>query len=117
MWLMYQKRFKIATVSSFLIVPPGFALMCWFTQDEGLDMFVIIYMLFCFFFLRRIRNTLVAFFYCFFIFLLIHFYLENEIGLTQKNTPPFVLTTMNYIFAFFMFFCNIIAYKISSVGL
>jgi two-component system sensor histidine kinase/response regulator len=107
MWFMHRQYFKLATISSFLIVPPLIALVTWVSKDEGMAMFVINYMMFCFFFLRRVRNSLIAFVYCFIIFLIIHFKLEKDIGMVDYGTPNFNLTVFNYVVAFIMFFATL----------
>jgi two-component system, sensor histidine kinase and response regulator len=111
MWFMKKQYFAAATLISFLMVPPILAYTCWVSKDEGLDMFVINYMMFCFFFLRRFRNSLIAFVYCFAVFIIVHFKLESDIALKNGNTPVFVLTVFNYIVAFIMFFSTLALIK------
>lgn len=107
MWFMYKRYFKLATIFSFAVVPPLIALITWISREEGMAMFVIIYMMFCFFFLHKIKNSLIAFVYCFIVFLIIHFKLEKDIGMVDYGTPNFTLTVFNYVIAFVMFFSTL----------
>jgi hypothetical protein len=67
--LVYYKQFKLATISEFLVIPPLLSMVNRVTLDSGLDMFVVLYMLFCFFYLNRVKNVLFAFLYCFTFFM------------------------------------------------
>jgi two-component system, sensor histidine kinase and response regulator len=107
MFLMKKQFFKIATILSFLVIPPIIAVVTWFSKDEGMSMFVINYMMFCFFFLHKVKNSLIAFTYCFIVFLIIHFKIEKDISLNDFGTPSFTLTVFNYIVAFIMFFATL----------
>jgi signal transduction histidine kinase len=106
-WMMKKQYFTLATISSFLIVPPLFATVTWVSKDEGMSMFVVNYMLFCFFFLHKIKNSLIAFTYCFIIFLVIHFNLESNVTMIDFGSPNFNLTVFNYLVAFVMFFATL----------
>jgi two-component system, sensor histidine kinase and response regulator len=105
--MMKKQYFTLATISSFLIVPPLFALVTWVSKDEGMSMFVVNYMMFCFFFLHRVSNSLIAFTYCFIVFLVVHFKLESDVTMTDFGTPNFNLTVFNYVVAFVMFFATL----------
>lgn len=113
LWLMRQQFFKTATRSSFILVPPLLAFVNWATGDVGLEMFVVLYMMFCFFFLHRRANIMRAFAYCLLIFLVMHFKLSNYSLFEHPGSVYFILSLFTYISAFAMFFATMFLIKYS----
>jgi two-component system, sensor histidine kinase and response regulator len=111
MWVMHQQFFKAATICSFILAPPLFALVSWATKDDGMYLLIMLYMLFSFYFLNRLKNIVVAFLYCLAFFLLIHFKLEKEIGSSIAGTANFYLVISNYLVAFSLFFATLYLIK------
>jgi two-component system, sensor histidine kinase and response regulator len=114
--LVYYRQFKPATIFEFLIVPPLLLIVSKFTQDSGLDMFVVLYMLFCFFYLNQEKKVLFAFLYCLAFFMYMHFWVEKESFLSDKTSPGFPLSLFNYLSAFFMFFLTMYNIKYNLWG-
>ncbi len=102
--LVYYKQFTLATIFEFLVIPPLLSFVSQATLDSGLDMFVVLYMLFCFFYLNKVRNVLFAFLYCFTFFMYMHFWIDREAFFSDKTSPGFLLSLFNYLSAFFMIF-------------
>jgi two-component system, sensor histidine kinase and response regulator len=113
LWLMHRQFFKTATRSSFVMVPPLLAFVNWATGDAGLEMFVVLYMMFCFFFLHRKANIIRAFIYCLLIFLLMHFKLSNYALFERAGSVYFTLSLFSYMGAFAMFFATMFLIKYS----
>jgi two-component system, sensor histidine kinase and response regulator len=113
LWLMRQQFFKTATRSSFMMVPPILAFVNWATGDVGLEMFVVLYMMFCFFFLHRRANIIKSFVYCLLIFLLMHFKLSNYAIFERPGSIYFILSVFSYIGAFAMIFATMFLIKYS----
>jgi two-component system, sensor histidine kinase and response regulator len=111
MWIMHKQFFRIATISSFFLVPPLFALVSWATKDNGMDMFVLLYMMFSFFFLNQLKNIIIAFLYCLIFFLLIHFIFQKGFNYRLSNVPNLYLIIFNYLVAFLMFFATLYLIK------
>ncbi len=110
-WAMHKQLFKIATLASFIVIPPLLALVSWSSKDNGLDMFVLLYMMFSFFFLHRLKNIIMAFLYCLVFFLIIHFIFQKGFDYTQTNAANFYLIIFNYLIAFLMFFSSLYLIK------
>lgn len=113
LWLIRQQYFKTATRSSFILVPPLLAFVNWATGDAGLEMFVVLYMMFCFFFLHRRANIMRAFAYCLLIFLLMHFKLSKYSLFEHPGSIYFTLSLFTYVSAFAMFFATMFLIKYS----
>jgi two-component system, sensor histidine kinase and response regulator len=109
--LVYYKQFTLATICEFLVVPPLLTFVNEVTHESGLDMFVVLYMLFCFFYLNRPRNVLFAFLYCCFFFMYMHFWVEKYPFFPGKDSPGFMLSLFNYLSAFFMIFLTMYSIK------
>jgi len=113
LWLMYKGYFKAATRCSFILVPPTLAFVNWITGDAGLEMFVVLYMMFCFFFLHRPANILKSFGYCLLFFLLMHFKLGHYELFKNPNSIYFILSAFSYFSAFAMIFATMFLIKYS----
>lgn len=113
LWLIRQQYFKTATRSSFILVPPLLAFVNWATGDAGMEMFVVLYMMFCFFFLHRRANIMRAFAYCMLIFLLMHFKLSNYAIFQHPGSVYFLLSVFTYVSAFAMIFATMFLIKYS----
>jgi two-component system, sensor histidine kinase and response regulator len=113
LWLMHHQYFKLATRSSFIVVPPILALANWLTNDAGLEMFVVLYMMFCFFFLHRRSNIIRAFVYCLFFYVLMHFKLSNYAVFERPGSVYFILSAYSYLGAFAMIFATMFLIKYS----
>jgi two-component system, sensor histidine kinase and response regulator len=113
LWLMHRQYFKTATRGSFLLVPPILALANWLTHDAGLEMFVVLYMMFCFFFLHRVANIIRAFVYCLAFYLLMHFKLSSYSVFEQPGSVYFLLSALSYTGAFAMMFATMFLIKYS----
>jgi two-component system, sensor histidine kinase and response regulator len=111
--LVYYRYFKLATVLEFLLVPPLLSLVNRVTQDSGLDMFVVLYMLFCFFYLNKVRNVFFAFTYCFVFFMYMHFGIEKDDFFHDAVMPGLPISLFNYLSAFFMVFITMYFIKYS----
>jgi two-component system, sensor histidine kinase and response regulator len=111
--LMYYKYFKLATIAEFIIVPPLLTLVDKVTLDTGLDMFVVLYMLFCFFYLNKVKNVFFAFTYCFVFFMYMHFWIEKDDFFHNTAMPGLPLSVFNYLAAFFMIFLTMYFIKYS----
>jgi hypothetical protein len=111
MWVMHKQLFKTATLCSFVLAPPLFALASWATKDEGMDMFILLYMLFSFYFLHRLKNIVIAFLYCLVFFILIHFKFQKGFDYSTISTVNFYLIIFNYLVAFAMFFATLYLIK------
>ncbi len=114
--LVYYKQFKLATIAEFLVIPPLLLLVNKVTLDSGLDMFVVLYMLFCFFFLNKVKNVIFGFLYCFTFFMYMHFWIEREAFFSNRAAPVFLLSIFNYLSAFFMIFLTMFFIKYNVWG-
>jgi two-component system, sensor histidine kinase and response regulator len=110
-WIMHQRLFKIATACSFILAPPLFALVSWASKDDGMDMFIVLYMLFSFYFLHRLKNIAIAFFYCLVFFLLIRFKFQKGFDYAVVGSANFYLIIFNYLVAFVMLFATLYLIK------
>ncbi|WP_462249440.1 sensor histidine kinase [Ferruginibacter sp.] len=111
MWVMHKQLFRTATISSFFLVPPMFALVSWATNDNGMDIFVLLYMMFSFFFLNQLKNIIIAFLYCLIFFLVIHFIFQKGFNYRLTNAANLYLIIFNYLVAFLMFFATMYLIK------
>ncbi len=110
-YMMFLRAFRTATITEFFIVPPALCLVNWYTADTGLDMFIVLYMMFCFFYLNKFRNVLIAFLYCFAFFIYMHFAMHKHTVFSEPDSPNFVLSIFNYIGAFAMIFTTMYLIK------
>jgi two-component system, sensor histidine kinase and response regulator len=101
---MHLTRYITAINISFIFYPPLLALMAIFTNDAALEIFILLYMLFVFFFLHRLATIIVTFCWVLVCFMVVHFSL-NTINSTAGNytTDP-VLMGIDYVFGFLFFF-------------
>jgi two-component system, sensor histidine kinase and response regulator len=111
--LMQNRLFKLATIGEFLVVPPLLSFVNYVTHDSGLDMFVVLYMLFCFFYLNKAKNVFFAFAYCFIFFMYMHFWIEKDDFFHDMHMPGLPLSLFNYLSAFFMIFITMYFIKYS----
>jgi signal transduction histidine kinase len=90
-------RYKTAILISFLCFPPALATMSFFTDDRGLEIYLLLYMIFAFFFLHHRARILYVCCWLTAWFVIIHFSLQNILFF-----PPYVypfdipLSVINY---------------------
>lgn len=107
MTLCVQKeRYKLAITISFIFFPPVLMLMGIYTNDNGIEIFLFLYIMFTFFYLHQRRQIIIAFCWVTVCFLVVHFSLQNWV-LNQRTGLPHnsVLSILDYgsglLFIFF----------------
>lgn len=100
---MYWNRYRTAILISFLLFPPALSAMAFFTQDRGLEMYLILYLIFVFFFLHQLRLIVIA--ACW----VIAFFLLTQVNTVDRFTflnkyrleKDIALASINYISSLF----------------
>jgi two-component system, sensor histidine kinase and response regulator len=96
---MSYNLYKKAILISFIFFPPTLVLITFFTSNEGVEMYLLLYLLFTFFFLHRL--TQIAAFFCWILacYTVVHFsdnpLFNNWHVYTFK--PDVVLALINYL--------------------
>lgn len=102
--LIYLRHYRIATITSFAIVPVLLTISGILTNDSGSDMYLILYMMLSFFFLHRIKNIAIAFTYCLVFFILLRFKFNRHIETLSTGHIGLYYDVINYVSALSMIF-------------
>jgi two-component system, sensor histidine kinase and response regulator len=95
--------YKTATVIFFSCFPPVLATMIFFTNDSGLETYLILFVLLTFFFLHRIKQIIASFSWILVCFLLVTLSGRQQ----QAFAPDFTLSVINYSGAFVFLFITL----------
>ncbi|HWK04573.1 MAG TPA: HAMP domain-containing sensor histidine kinase [Puia sp.] len=76
---MLLHRYKGAIAISFIFFPPLLVCMAFFTNDRGLEIYLLLYLLFTFFFLHRLPLILATFAWILACFVCIHYILSPRV--------------------------------------
>lgn len=94
---MLLNRYKAAIFISFLCFPPALATMAFFTDDKGLEIYLLLYMVFVFFFLHHRPRIIATFCWLTLWFIIVHFSLQNILFFPPYTYPfDIALSVLNY---------------------
>jgi two-component system, sensor histidine kinase and response regulator len=97
---MHYNQYRRAIMVSFIFFPASLTAMAVFTNDSGLEIYLLLYMMFTFFFLHLRQQILVTFCWVLACFVTVRFFLSPAIHfLTPGYNYPHdrMLTAINYI--------------------
>lgn len=109
--LIHLKYYKIATITSFLVVPALITISCSLTGDSGSDMYLMLYMILSFFFFHRIKNIVFAFTYFLLIFIYLRINFLQPTELATKNNILLYYNLLNYLSALSVIFFTLYLIK------
>lgn len=102
--LIHLRHYRIATITSFALVPALLTVSGILTGDSGTDMYLILYMMLSFFFLHRIQNIAIAFIYCLVFFLYLRFNYNSHTDVATTNNIALYYNLLNYFSSLSMIF-------------